>query len=76
MNLNQIYAMGSWALPKEHLPIFFAIIAAVVGFVVSNLIVYILDSAVAMVYVSYAEDPDALKVIIPWCEIFHSSFET
>ena len=39
-----------------------AILAAVIGAVVSQIFVNILDSAVAMVFVCYAENPDALKV--------------
>lgn len=40
------------------------ILAAVIGAIVSQIFVNVLDSAVAMVFVCYAENPDALKVNI------------
>jgi hypothetical protein len=38
------------------------ILAAVIGTIVSQIFVNVLDSAVAMVFVCYAESPDTLKV--------------
>lgn len=38
------------------------IMAAVIGAIVSQIFVNVLDSAVAMIFVCYAENPEALKV--------------
>ena len=44
--------------------IYLVVLGAIIGGIVGSLLITMLESAVAMVYVCFAEDPDALRVSV------------
>ena len=53
---------GKWHVEDNSVLLASTTIGIIVGAMVSHTLINVLDSAVAMVYVCFAEDPDILKV--------------